>query len=498
MKRVLLGVACLIIAMSMFAEGSVADDGCHTFTSSDGRTIQAKIIEFDSSRNKVRIKRDNGKLVWVPIDAFSENDQTYVREWHISTILFSNSNLAVAIDKKTGNSDSYHKVLDGWQSHYPGIKYNDVTYSIKIDNRSNIPLGNLSVDYRIYYQSKRKEKIGESELRDTSDGHKGWFSIDSSNYEKTIVPFFKSGNFVITELAKQKSFTTLTDKVRLRKGTEAKYGNVQGRFRSYQVREIDDEVMGLILRISAPLPSGGWARKEYSYPSDLMESITVDWDLNMDGGSSAKALEEMAMAAVDTGQFDKAVDYMRQAVDSEGTVVIQYGEEAYKYAIGKGVEQDYRKAFKLYLKAYASNSSNASGAIWIGGFYRDGNGVERDHGRAISWYQRAIERGHSAGYVHLINLYLSTDDPAHRNAAKAVKYADQLHDIVIDDPRRHNELIPVAKAYAQVDRFDDAVRLQQQVIKSFVNREKPVPSRLLEECMQQLEAYKRHEKPYVN
>ena len=63
MKHVLLGVACLIIAMSVFAEGSVNDDGYHTFTSSDGRTIQAKIIEVDTSNDKVRIKRENGRAV---------------------------------------------------------------------------------------------------------------------------------------------------------------------------------------------------------------------------------------------------------------------------------------------------------------------------------------------------------------------------------------------------------------------------------------------------
>jgi hypothetical protein len=54
----------LVIAMSLLLVSVVqgaGDDDSRTFTSTDGRTMEARILEYDSGRNLLKIERADGK-----------------------------------------------------------------------------------------------------------------------------------------------------------------------------------------------------------------------------------------------------------------------------------------------------------------------------------------------------------------------------------------------------------------------------------------------------
>lgn len=59
----------------------------HSFTDKEGRSIQAKIIKFDSQSMRVTLERENRKVATVPLDIFSEADQEYIRSWSPSPVV---------------------------------------------------------------------------------------------------------------------------------------------------------------------------------------------------------------------------------------------------------------------------------------------------------------------------------------------------------------------------------------------------------------------------
>ena len=70
-------IRCLIIfltlSFSLFAKESI-----RTWTSADGRTLEARYLEMVGS--KVRIKNASGRTFMVPLTGFSQADQEYVKK----------------------------------------------------------------------------------------------------------------------------------------------------------------------------------------------------------------------------------------------------------------------------------------------------------------------------------------------------------------------------------------------------------------------------------
>ena len=75
------------------------------------------------------------------------------------------------------------------------------------------------------------------------------------------------------------------------------------------------------------------------------------------------------------------------------------------YKEGKGVEQDYEKAFNLYRLAADNNSPSAQ--YNLGLMFEEGKGVKQDYLEALKWYQLSINHDYPEfeGFVHLGLLY---------------------------------------------------------------------------------------------
>lgn len=77
---------CITLISLVFASAIVSASEFRTFTSSDDRTISAKILKTNSALKKVTLLKENGKQVTVPISLFSEPDQAYITSWSPSPL----------------------------------------------------------------------------------------------------------------------------------------------------------------------------------------------------------------------------------------------------------------------------------------------------------------------------------------------------------------------------------------------------------------------------
>lgn len=276
MKRVFLGSILMGLWMALSTE-ALGGGALRSFRDRQGREIRARVLSVDPELKRVKVQLQGGKITTVNISVFSEADQVFVKNWYFVEEAMSSKNFKVKINKKTVKSDRYHKMRNDWQPHHPGIDYDDIAFEITIDNRNRMLLKGIQVESCIFYQSKRKEKTGESELQDLGGSSQGWVTTKSSNYKKNTLEGKVRGSFLPFDLETKKNKQIITESVQLREGTESKYGETKQNKRSYQTREIDEEMEGIIIRISIPLHSGGYARKEYSYPTDLLKKREINW-----------------------------------------------------------------------------------------------------------------------------------------------------------------------------------------------------------------------------
>lgn len=64
---------------------------------------------------------------------------------------------------------------------------------------------------------------------------------------------------------------------------------------------------------------------------------------------------------------------------------------------------EYERAVELYRRA--ANQGNALGEFGLAGMYASGDGVERDHAKAVHWFRLAAEHEHGPAIVTLADAY---------------------------------------------------------------------------------------------
>lgn len=115
-----------------------------SFTDNEGRTIKAKIIQYDPRTRKVTIERDNRRRFTVSSSAFSESDQVYVEGWFLAQGFLSTYSVTEKKRKK------------------PSSERNR-SYEIKMRSNSKDSLERMWIEYCIYIN--RDFFDGSPELR---------------------------------------------------------------------------------------------------------------------------------------------------------------------------------------------------------------------------------------------------------------------------------------------------------------------------------------------
>ncbi len=101
------------------------------------------------------------------------------------------------------------------------------------------------------------------------------------------------------------------------------------------------------------------------------------------------------------GQYSIAEESCLKAAD-DGNIDAQKWL-AFLYTKGKGVAQDYKKAF--YWRKKAAKAGDPNSQYHIGRFFQLGNGVEMDLNKARYWYEKAAIKGDVNGLYAMGNLY---------------------------------------------------------------------------------------------
>ena len=280
------------------------------FHDSTGREIKARLLQFTPQSDEVKIQLGNRKIRTTKISIFSAADQEFIRNWHISEVVFSEKNLVVTINKKSLSSERYRDKVDGWKPKTPGMRVEEIAYELELESRNTMALKGMKAEYCIYHQRTEKGTwvVYEYEERPTREYDERYEAMEEYSPQKIenkrslvgtqkipekTIPGTAAGELLIPELPRKGSYEGLTKAVPLRKGSESRpletkeEGYPKRRFpevgkdpnkRIHEERKVEGKVEGVVFRISVPLSSGGYAQKEYSYPKDLVEKKKVDWD----------------------------------------------------------------------------------------------------------------------------------------------------------------------------------------------------------------------------
>jgi len=119
-------------AMLLMITWSCIADEYRAFTDQQGREIKAKILEVDERYGKITVGRENGLKVTVPANIFSAEDQEYIKEWLAAEEFFMNARFRISVDQDKNKKDD---------------DSSEVTYAIKLDNRTNLSIPAVKVEY---------------------------------------------------------------------------------------------------------------------------------------------------------------------------------------------------------------------------------------------------------------------------------------------------------------------------------------------------------------
>lgn len=120
---------------------------------------------------------------------------------------------------------------------------------------------------------------------------------------------------------------------------------------------------------------------------------------------------QAGLDAFTQGDYATAMREWRQVTDGPPTAVSpgQFIEAHYAVAMlyweGRGVPQDFHRAFNWLLQPAAMNHAGAQAKL--GYLYTNGEGVQQDYDRAFEWFSRAAKQGDVDGLYNLGVFYLN-------------------------------------------------------------------------------------------
>ncbi len=244
MKRLFIIAGLLVFTMA----AQRADAKMREFKLPDGRSLKAEIVSFNGKLGKVKLKLADGRIKTVKPGVFVEEDQKYIKEW-ASLDGFRNKS-SFKISCKKDMAEKWKDNLEGSVSYGGGssekatigeMKFEKFVYNLLLENRNDVPLENIKIEYCIFCKQKGKGRwVGSSE----------WFSKETK------------GDLTIKKLpAKSKKTVTTEPAVIARQ-------EILGDFvQSYE--KISAVLEGVWLRITIKTPGGQTATRTVFEPDNL-------------------------------------------------------------------------------------------------------------------------------------------------------------------------------------------------------------------------------------
>lgn len=244
MKKWILGIGYLWVAMTV----CTGEQLFRTFTAKDGRSIEARIVEYDARKGRVKILPRGAAVVWVAPGIFSELDQVFIKEWIAAASLVSEAILHVEIcERKSEKSGLKNTATPGYLMETE-TRY----FEIKLQNRSKSELKNIEIEYRYYVKRTGSRTDGSLNIP-----HSGWLKV------KDLGPM--RGTVVTTKTQRVETEFKETYVRRL--------GNSSGG--SYQIakKKFEEEFQGVWIRIYGSKIEGVRPFRDITFPHDLRQKV---------------------------------------------------------------------------------------------------------------------------------------------------------------------------------------------------------------------------------
>lgn len=252
----------ILINLIVCSSSSAITEEFRSFTDSKGRKIEAKLVEYNSKMQTVKLRLQNGKTAKIKISILSDNDQVLIKNWHASQYLLSKNAFRVNFTSKILESGTYSDMRDNWTPNSSGMDFEDSAFEITFNNMSANPLNEIRIRYILFYESDQKKRFLAYQNGQLVTDQKRYISLN----------YALSGEYTITTLKNGKSTSFTTDSVRLKAGIETRKHS-----ESQSTRDLEEKIRGIILQVSLPQPSGNRVDKLYSYPPDFLKKQEFIW-----------------------------------------------------------------------------------------------------------------------------------------------------------------------------------------------------------------------------
>lgn len=401
----------------------------HAFASTDGRSIDAMIVEYNAKKSLLQIERRDGERVWVAPGVFSEMDRAYILEWIEADKILSPHSLRLSMEKKTNRYGEHGE----W-----------VFYEIDIKNRTGGNIEGVMIEYRYFMKLSSNIYSAFDSTRVVSGKLNVGRMDDGSGKKLKTKPVRDFREFSVA--AREKHYDV--------DGNETIFDH------SRPLGEC--RVKGIWFRIYGPSVEGVPTYRDLCDPIYLLSS--EDWD---EKRSSLK--DDFSFSNLKSPQSEKRIMSLEEveergraetSTEYNGWMSLVYKQFCLELSI-----EEQRELIDGVTFFYNLDFDDGGGtAAYVASKCRK-NGWLAD---AVKWYEIAMEGsadGDSYGVRRaLINLYACSLDSQVRNGSKAVKLANILVEEDKKDPR---VLDLLARAYAANDQFGLAVKTQKYAVERF-------------------------------
>ncbi len=212
------------------------------FTDKEGRMIQAKIVKCDPRSGKVTLLRDNGTKATVPAAIFKDSDVSYIKEWMSASQFQLNSKFRIKTDLDKDKVDD---------------KTTAITYTVQLENKTNMLIEGLRVEYAIFVRvagfngEKDSEKIytGALDFDSIYHGQKKELTTAKEELKET----YKAYTYQDTESDGYYSYTVT---------------------RTGQKKMTEDKISGIWLKVYGPKAGGEQIVRDFTDSRGLDEKYT--------------------------------------------------------------------------------------------------------------------------------------------------------------------------------------------------------------------------------
>ena len=230
---------CCLLAAASPPTGFGEDIVFRSFTTSDGRSLNAAIKDYNPHSKKIQIKRADGKLIWTRPTVFSELDQEYIRKWIAVDQFMLSTKFRI---KGTSDKNSRSKNLT------------QVVYEITLENKTDFPLKDLRIEYRSFILKKGLNRARTGQ-KDTNRVAGGQLHIAEIPAGKKVTRKTQSANLSTT-------FKEVQDST-----------YIVGVFDRYELKSSTEKLEGFWIKVYGPEVDGKPAIREWCNPPDTSENF---------------------------------------------------------------------------------------------------------------------------------------------------------------------------------------------------------------------------------